>query len=251
MTMIKKVTFFISLLLSSLQVFGQEVMKEFPLGQHSYEGGDVQFYKDFHQIVLEKGLKPCENKNEFHLLQLVVYENATVKYVKTESSNESPIQNKCAFELSLEVIKYMDKWKPATFDTIKKPAITSFFIFPDALFDKYELGYLPQNYNDKAEFGNREGLSGGVNAFRAEVGRNVDLRGFIWNKPFKLVVTFVVNREGKIEQLKLDESSGNEEFDNRILDGIRSIRKKWNPGKIHCQPVNYRFRLPLNFTPPQ
>ncbi len=66
--MIKKVTFFISLLLSSLQVFGQEVMKEFPLGQHSYEGGDVQFYKDFHQIVLEKGLKPCENKNEFHLL---------------------------------------------------------------------------------------------------------------------------------------------------------------------------------------
>ncbi len=51
----------------------------------------------------------------------------------------------------------MDKWKPATLDTIKKPAITSFFIFPDALFDKYELGYLPQITMIKLNLGTEEG----------------------------------------------------------------------------------------------
>ncbi|MET3537755.1 energy transducer TonB [Chryseobacterium limigenitum] len=248
MIIIEKLLFAISLLLFSFQIFGQTIMNKYPVGQNSYEGGDVQFYKDFHQILIDKKLKPCENKNEFHVLKLVVYEDASVKYVKDELNADAAIKNKCTFDLSLEVLRYMDKWKPATFDDIKKPTITWFIIFPDALFDKYKEGYLPQNFEERAGFDKKDGLPGGINSFRAEVVRNVDLRGFKWSEPFKLVVTFVVNREGKIEQLKLDESSGNDEFDERILDGIRSIRKRWSPAKIHGEPINYRFRLPLNFS---
>lgn len=249
--MIKNFYYCLPFLFFSLQFFGQEVMNKYPTGQYSYDGGDVKFYQDFHQILLDKNLKPCENKNEFQILKLVVYEDASVKYVKDELNSESATSNKCAFDLSLEVLKYMDKWKPATFDNVKKPALTAFFIFPDALFDKYHQGYLPQNFEQIAAFGKKDGLPGGVNAFRSEVAKNVDLSGFIWKQPFKLVVTFVVNREGKMEQLKLDESSGNDEFDKRILDGIKSIRKKWSPAKIHGEPVNYRFKLPLNFSPPE
>lgn len=37
----------------------------FPSDQHCYIGGFKDFYKDFHEILIEKQMKPCENKNEF------------------------------------------------------------------------------------------------------------------------------------------------------------------------------------------
>jgi outer membrane biosynthesis protein TonB len=51
--------------------------------------------------------------------------------------------------------------------------------------------------------------------------------------------------------LQLVESSGNSEFDERILDGIKRIRKKWTPARINNEPVNYRFSLPLSFSMPK
>lgn len=250
MITIKRVLFIMNIVLS-WQISAQQIMDRYPKDQNSYEGGDVQFYKDFHQIVTDKSLKPCDNKKEFFTLKLVVYEDATVKYVKDESNNELITKNKCAFDLSLEVLKHMDHWKPAVFDGIKKPAVTRFIIFPDALFAGYKEGYLPQNFIEETVFGKEEGLPGGINNFRNEVVRHVDLRGFEWNQPFRLVVVFVVNKEGKIDQLALEESSGNAEFDERILEGIKSIRKKWSPARIHGEPVDYRFRLPLSFSAPK
>ncbi|MBK1894932.1 energy transducer TonB [Chryseobacterium paridis] len=249
--MIGKFLTSVFLICFSLSLFSQSTGAEYyfyPKGQDAYEGGDVQFYKDFHQILKDKGLKPCENKNEVHILKLVVFEDASIKYVIDELNPDSTIKSKCAFELSLEVLKYMDKWKPAVLDNVKKPALTRFIIFPDALFDKYKEGYVAENFEEIAGFGKKEGMPGGINAFRAEVVKNIDLRGFVWNKAFQLVVTFVINREGKLVDLQLVESSGNKEFDERILDGIRSIRKKWTPATIHGEPVNYRFRLPLSFS---
>jgi len=43
----------------------------------------------------------------------------------------------------------------------------------------------------------KRAMPGGVNSFRAEVAKQVDLSDFVWNEPFKLVVTFVVSKEGK------------------------------------------------------
>lgn len=250
MIMIKKNLMGTFLLCLSLFVYSQNI-SYFPKEQEPYEGGPVQFYKDFHQVLLDKGLRPCEDKNEFLVLKLVVYEDASVKYVKDELNPELNIKSKCAFELSLEVLRYMDKWKPAVFENIKKPAITEFIIFPDALFDKYKQGYLPENYTKIVAFGEKGGMPGGVNAFRAEVSKNIDLSGFVWDKAFQLVVTFVINREGKLIDLQLVESSGNSEFDERILDGIKRIRKRWTPARINNEPVNYRFRLPLSFSMPK
>lgn len=129
---------------------------------------------------------------------------------------------------------------------LKKKAVSSFFIFPDALFENYKEAYVPEVY--PASF---ESLPGGINKFREEVAKRIDLRGFEWKSVFKLVVIFVVERDGRINDIKLEQSSGIEEFDNRIIEGIKSVRKKWTPGKINGVPVRYRFRLPLNFGPPQ
>lgn len=95
-------------------------------------------------------------------------------------------------------------------------------------------------------------MPGGMNSFRAEVAKQIDLSGFVWNEPFNLVVNFTVSKEGKMENIKLEESSGNAEFDQRILDGIKRIRKKkWTPAHRNGEPVESFFRLPMTFHPPK
>lgn len=235
---------FVFLSLSTF-VFGQEIMEHYPAGQDAYMGGGKQFYKDFHQILIDKNLSPCENKNEISTLKLVVYEDATIKYVKSDMSPEVMANNKCAFDLGREVVKYMDKWNPAVYEGVKKPALKEFTIYPDALFDKYKEGYIPADFEKMATF------PGGMNAFRQEIVKNVDLDGFTWKVPFKLVVKFVVNKEGKLEDIELVESSGLPMFDERVLNGFKKVKKKWKPATIHKLPVRYRFKLPLNFSPPE
>ena len=41
------------------------IYDNFPTDQYSYLGGEKEFYKDFHKILIEKKLRPCENKKEF------------------------------------------------------------------------------------------------------------------------------------------------------------------------------------------
>lgn len=224
--------------------FSQNAIPDYPKGMDSYEGGEVQFYRDFHQILIDKGLKPCENKSEFYNLKLVVYEDATVKYGIDQS--EAAAKNKCAFDLGVTVVESMTKWKPAVIKGVKKPAVTTFFIAPDIMFSRYKDGYIG---NDLARL---VGLPGGIKSFREEVAKRIDLSGFTWTQPFKLVVAFSVSKVGEMENIKLQESSGNAEFDQRIIDGIKSMRKKkWTPATRDGEPIESFYTLPLNFNPPK
>ncbi|HCA09000.1 MAG TPA: hypothetical protein DEO71_17645 [Chryseobacterium sp.] len=235
---------FLLLTVFSLKVSGQEAPVDYPKGMDSYDGGEVQFYRDFHQILIDKRLKPCKDKNELYNLKLVVYEDASVKYGIDNSSAAS--NNKCAFELGVKVLEYMNKWKPAVINGIKKPAVTSFLISPDIMFNRYKDGYTTQDIATILE------MPGGMGRFRAEVARQIDISDFVWNTPFKLVVTFAVSNEGEMENVQLKESSGNSEFDQRILDGIKRMRKKkWTPAKRNGEPVESFYTLPLNFNPPR
>ncbi len=47
-------------------------------GQESYQGGEKEFYKDFHQLLLHKKFKLCDNKNELYLLKVIVSEDGSV-----------------------------------------------------------------------------------------------------------------------------------------------------------------------------
>ena len=70
---------------------------------------------------------------------------------------------------------------------------------------------------------------------------------FSFNGVFKLAVTFKIDTDGKMSDIKLTESSGLPEFDEMVLSGIKSIRNKWTPAKIGNIALASRFRLPLNF----
>ena len=220
--------------------FAQDIYEQYPAGQTDYIGGNVQFYKDFHQVLIDKKLQPCENKNEAISFRIVVYPDKKIKYIKSEDS-ESLEKNKCAFELTKEVAKYLTGWNPAIVDGNKVAAVTSFWIIPHELFQELPQGYDPINDMEMATY------EGGINNFRKKVFQSIDLSRFTFTGTFRLEVTFIVETDGKMSDVQLAQSTGLKAFDDMVIKSISQIRNKWTPGSIHGIPVRYRFRLPLAF----
>lgn len=220
--------------------FAQDIYEQYPAGQTDYIGGNIQFYKDFHQVLKNKNFQPCENKKETLSFRIVVYPDKKIKYVKSEDS-ESLEKNKCAFELTKEVAKYLTGWNPAVVDGNKVAAVTSFWIIPHELFQDLPEGYDPVNDMEMATY------EGGINNFRKKVFQSIDLSRFSFTGTFRLEVTFIVETDGKMSDVQLAESTGLKAFDDMVIKGISQIRNKWTPGNIHGIPVRYRFRLPLAF----
>lgn len=87
----------ISLLISNL--WNAQVLENYPKNQDFYKGGIEKFYQDFQNVLVEKQLKPCENKNEIVVFSVIVYPDATIKYVK--QLDEGVLNaNKCTFDLA-------------------------------------------------------------------------------------------------------------------------------------------------------
>ncbi|MFB9120239.1 energy transducer TonB [Bergeyella porcorum] len=85
---------------------------------------------------------------------------------------------------------------------------------------------------------------GGINSFRNEVSNNFDGSAMEGGEgTLKTEITFVVERDGSITQVKA--TGSNSDFNREAERTVKSIRKKWTPAKINGQPVRSRFRLPL------
>ena len=217
--------FLFSILASGL--FNAQILEYYPKGQQDYEGGNIQFYKDFHQILIDKKLKPCENKKEMYSFKVVVYPEKTIKFVK-EEDEEFLNKNKCAYDLSREVAKYLKGWKPAVVDGKKVAAMTNFWIIPDELFLKQKEGY------DPAEDFILPNYKGGINNFRKKVVSSIDLSRFKLDGVLKLQVKFIINQDGTMSDVQLEESSGLKEFD----DMVKKLRDRNIDVVVHIQAHN-------------
>ena len=78
--------------------------------------------------------------------------------------------------------------------------------------------------------------------------QDIDMRRFTFNGKFRIEVTFVIEKDGKMSNVQLAQSSGLKEFDDMLVNRIKGIRNKWTPASIHGVPIKYRFRLPLLFS---
>jgi TonB family protein len=50
-------------------------------------------------------------------------------------------------------------------------------------------------------------------------------------KTFRLVLVFVVEKDGTLGEVKLEKSSGMKEFDDAIIDGIKELKRNGLPRK--------------------
>lgn len=230
---------FISLFIS-IFCFSQDFLEKYPKGQEDYFGGNTKFYEDFHQAIINNDLKTCENPDEYYYLNLLIYPDQTIKFVKDEDPTLAE-KNKCAFELAREGAKYLKGWKAATVGNEKVIALTGFYIFPSDLFTDYKPDYDATKSFENATY------EGGLNKFRQKIAQNIDLRRFSYNMNFKIVLTFTIDPDGNLINLELAENTGIKEFDEMIIKNVKSIQNKWTPAKIKGRSVSSRFRIPLTF----
>lgn len=238
---LKFIRIFIFLFLMSPSFSNAQILEHYPRNQVPYIGGYESYYKDFHDIIIDQNLQPCADKTEFYQLNLLVNPDRTISFIKDH--NEKNIgKNKCAYDLAREVAKYQSNWNAATVDGIPKPAVATFYIFPDDLFNRYLEGYYPAI--TFPAYGNYE--NNGIEEFRKGIVNRIDVRGFDWNDRFNVIVEFIITKEAKIEDIVMIKSSSMIEFDKRIAYGILSTKKKWKPATINGKPIDYRYRLTLN-----
>ncbi len=226
-----------------LKANAQNQYPDFPRDQHSYLGGTKEFYKDFHKILIEKNLKPCENKKELSSVPIIIKSENLAEVIQFDSIISQ--KYKCSVELTKEVIKYMDKWIPAKIDGKETPAIRRFTIYPDDLFENYKEGYTFFNTGyEKTDFD--------VAEFRKKVVKYIDLDSFRFKGEGRLTVItkFIINTEGKIDQLKIEKSSGSQRFDEMILEAIKRTQKnkKWKPAKTHGILIDSYFNFPITIS---
>lgn len=85
--------------------------------------------------------------------------------------------------------------------------------------------------------------AGGINGFRTRVQENFDTEAVQGEGILTTTVTFVVEVDGSISQVKA--TGSNSDFNREAERVIKSIRTKWKPGKKGSQNVRSRFKFPL------
>lgn len=61
----------------------------------------------------------------------------------------------------------------------------------------------------------------------------------------RVLVSFVVNKDGSLSDFKVAKSSGNEELDEHSLKLVKKIPKKFKPAKVGGEDVRMLMNLPL------
>lgn len=84
---------------------------------------------------------------------------------------------------------------------------------------------------------------GGLEAFRNRVINNFDGSGIETDEVMKTTVTFIVERDGTISNLKANGKL--KEFNDEAIRTVKSIKGKWIPAKINNQAVRSYFTLPI------
>jgi len=225
---------FVTLLFSTI-INAQTQYPKFPRDQHSYLGSDKAFFEDFHKILIEQNLKPCENKNEHPYISFLIKSESSVEVLDLETKKLQ--ENKCSFELTKEVVKHMNKWIPAKIDGKESPAIKTYFICPDDLFSNYKPGYIDAENTDFDK-----------EIFRKEVAKEIDLSRIKLNEKLTVYIKFRINTQGKIDEIKIEKSSDSQIFDDMIIKAIENASRKlqWKSGMFLGKPVNLYFRMPLS-----
>lgn len=107
----------------------------------------------------------------------------------------------------------------------------------DSLNNKYP--YTDDNFMKQPDYPN------GVNALRVYIGNNYQYpREAIQNKVKGTIkVSFVINRDGEMVELKVDEDLGFGTGHAAI--SVLKRAKKWKPGIMRGVPVNVHYTIPI------
>ena len=87
-------------------------------------------------------------------------------------------------------------------------------------------------------------FKGGINAFRQKVAQGFDTESVGQEGMISAVITFVVEKDGSISNLKINGS--NADFNSEAEKAVKSIKAKWTPAQLKGKAVRSSFRMPIS-----
>lgn len=85
---------------------------------------------------------------------------------------------------------------------------------------------------------------GGINEFLKTVGNRYRAPETEEASTVRIIVFFVVEKDGSLSNIKVPKSAG-VEFDAEAIRVLKSIKTKWEPGILYGQPVRTQYSLPI------
>lgn len=102
----------------------------------------------------------------------------------------------------------------------------------------------PDKIRTGSEVDEAADFKGGINAFRQKVAQSFDTESMDTSGMISAVITFVVERDGSISNLKINGS--NAEFNSEAERAVKSIKTKWTPAQLKGKAVRSSFRMPIS-----
>ena len=231
-------SFFFLLLLLSFSANAQ-ILDEYPKNQSFYNGGLAALYKEANQILTDKKQKNC-GPDEIYQPRILVTKDSVVKLF-TDQDSVNINKNKCAYDVSMLLLKNLHHWKPAEVNGQKFGAITEFIVYPADLMSNYQEDYDVDNFRSDANY------PGGSSAFKKDFDQNFKslFVDYQINGIFNL--EFYVSKEGKIENVRIFPLLDNKNFNSDFVRALARIKKKWKPSQYKNIPIKQRISFPIDF----
>lgn len=217
-----------------------QVLDEYPKGDFFYDGGEAQFYKEIHKV-LENGKYAECSENQIFQPRILVTKEGQLSIVK-EYDTAYIAANKCARDLSIQVMKSLKNWKPATVKGKSIGAIAEFIFYPKDLMSGYQEGYTPQKYISSAKYPK------GNAAFNKDFDGHFKtlFADYAINGTFNL--EFYINQNGKIANPRVFPEVLNMDFNREFLRTLSRLNKTWIPATYRDLIIKERISFPVNFS---
>lgn len=216
------------------------VLENYPKGQDFYEGGLVGFYKDAHEYLVNNKRNECDGK-EIYQPRIIVTALGSVKLVK-DSDTLNIAKNKCAYDLSIEILKNLKGWKPAKVKGNTLGAVTEFIFYPKDLMSNYKAGYNADDFVLSSQY------PGGLKKFNKDFHDNFQALFMDYHINGEVNLEFYVNEEGHIVNPRIYPSIDNKNFNIDFMRTLSRLKKVWKPALYSNIPIKQKIAFPVKFS---
>lgn len=227
------------LLLFPVFAFSQ-ILDEYPKGQAFYKDGISNFYKEAHDFLIKENAKECDAA-EIYVPRILVTSQGQVKSVK-DSDTLNISKNKCAYNLSMAVLKGLKNWNPAEVKGGKLGAITDFVFYPKDLMSDYKENYNAYSSVTKAEY------SDGMEKFHEAFHDHFMSLFFDYHINGNINIEFYVNESGEMINARIYPAIDNKDFNKDFFRTLKRMKKKWKPALYSGIPIKQRIAFPIIFS---
>lgn len=236
--MIRK--FIICLFTIGFSFFQSQVLDEYPEKQDFYEGGLVNFYRESHDYLTKNKVKDCDSK-EIYQPRFIVTKEGGIKLVK-DSDTANISKNKCAYEISINLLKNLKNWKPAEVKGLKIGALTEFNLYPKDVMGNYKEGYNAMEFIIPAQY------PGGYDKLGKDFHDEFMTLFMDYHINGNINLEFYVDKEGHISNPRIYPEIRDRSFNIEFLRTLSRLHKVWKPALYSNIPIKQRVNYPMRFS---